>query len=214
LSPEYVGKIQTGAVAFLDAPGDTQREAYSKTMLASSLQRHQARQHGSPPGRPIEAGRRSPIERHLYRQGEPHLRPGAGRHEEEQQRHASLTLFSEHHAESSQASSKFALLDNYTSIPTSAPRPDWSTAAIANDYVQKMWPTCRAPPRRLRLRGQERLPRRAGYLWTNAAAPDLHAQLRVFVNNIGPPPAGGVQISGFAIRSSSRVTRPHYGASI
>ena len=65
------------------------------------------------------------------------------------------------------------LLDNfYVNSDVSADGHNWSTAAIASDYVQKMWPNSYAGRRKLYdYEGQEAtaLPP-AGYLWTNAAA--------------------------------------------
>ena len=65
------------------------------------------------------------------------------------------------------------LLDNfYVNADVSADGHNWSTAAIAPDYVQKMWPNSYAG-RRKHYDFEEQDPASlppAGYLWTNAAA--------------------------------------------
>ncbi len=65
------------------------------------------------------------------------------------------------------------LFDNfYVNSDVSADGHNWSTSAIANDYVQKMWPNSYANRRRhYDYEGGEpaALPP-AGYLWTNAAS--------------------------------------------
>ena len=117
----------------------------------------------------------------------------------------SLTLFGEeispnHH----KLAREFVLLDNfYVNADVSADGHNWSTAAIAPDYVQKMWPNSYAgAAQALRLRR-----RRAG----RAAACGLHLDQRVAAGLIacattagGPttsPPAAG---RGSADRGGAR----------
>ena len=68
---------------------------------------------------------------------------------------------------------EFVLLDNfYVNADVSADGHNWSTAAIAPDYVQKMWPNQYAGRRKLsdfEEQDPASLPP-AGYLWTNAAS--------------------------------------------
>ena len=68
----------------------------------------------------------------------------------------------------------FVLLDNfYVNADVSADGHNWSTAAIAPDYAEKMWPNSYGKRRRLYdYEGQEptAVPP-SGYLWTNAATP-------------------------------------------
>ena len=128
----------------------------------------------------------------------------------------SLVLFGEnvtpnHH----KLAREFVLLDNfYVNADVSADGHNWSTAAIASDYVQKMWPNSYANRRKhLRLRGPgaDRRPG-AGYLWTNAAARQITMRnYGYFVDNIPKPPAGdGPQISGVRDPVLSRVTNPGF----
>ena len=113
----------------------------------------------------------------------------------------SLVLFGEqvtpnHH----KLAREFVLLDNfYVNSDVSADGHNWSTAAIAPDYVQKMWPNSYAGRRKLYdYEGQEptALPP-AGYLWTNAAAAGVSMRnYGYFVNNRKPPRSGRQQIDG------------------
>ena len=69
---------------------------------------------------------------------------------------------------------EFVLLDNfYVNADVSADGHNWSTAAIAPDYVQKLWPNKYARPPQARTTSKSSDPASlppAGYIWTNAAA--------------------------------------------
>ena len=89
----------------------------------------------------------------------------------------SLTLFDESAAPNHyKLAREFVLFDNfYVNADVSADGHNWSTAAIAPDFVQKLWPSNYG--RRLKYYGFEgsepaNLPP-AGYLWTNALAAGL-----------------------------------------
>ena len=128
----------------------------------------------------------------------------------------SLVLFGEqvtpnHH----KLAREFVLLDNfYVNADVSADGHNWSTAAIASDYVQKMWPNSYAGRRKhYDYEGQERASAPgAGYLWTNAAPRGITMRnYGYFVNN--KPAAGGrtpQQISGVRDPVLSRVTNHRY----
>ncbi len=78
---------------------------------------------------------------------------------------------------------EFVLLDNfYVNADVSADGHNWSTAAIAPDYVQKLWPNQYAGRRKLydfEEQDPASLPP-AGYIWTNAHAAGLsHPQFRL-----------------------------------
>ena len=97
------------------------------------------------------------------------------------------------------------LFDNfYVNADVSADGHNWSTSAIAPDYVQKMWPNSYAGRRKLYdYEGGEAaaLPP-AGYLWTNAAAAGhQHAEFRL----VGDECA---EARGRASRRSLRVRDP------
>jgi phospholipase C len=113
----------------------------------------------------------------------------------------SLVLFDEkitpnHH----KLARQFVLFDNfYVSADVSADGHNWSLAAIAPDYVQKMWPNKYAN-RRTTYDFEEQdvasLPP-AGYIWTNAAAAGLSLRNYGYMTNNKPnAPRGEDQITG------------------
>jgi hypothetical protein len=109
---------------------------------------------------------------------------------------------------------QFVLLDNfYVNSDVSADGHNWSTAAIAPDYVQKLWPNSYAGRRRLYdYEGQEptAVPP-TGYLWTNAAAAGISMRnFGYFVNNRAKPLADGVQIDSVRDRILNAVTNRYY----
>ena len=128
---------------------------------------------------------------------------------------ASLVLFGEnvtpnHH----KLAREFVLLDNfYVNSDVSADGHNWSTAAIAPDYVQKLWPSEYAG-RRTVYDFEEQDPASlppAGYLWTNAAAAGV--SLRNFgymvTNKAGAAP-GTEQITGVRDPVLAKVTNRMY----
>jgi phospholipase C len=95
---------------------------------------------------------------------------------------------------------EFVLLDNfYVNADVSADGHNWSTAAIAPDYVQKMWPAKYANRRKLydfEEQDSASLPP-AGYLWTNAAQAGVSIRnFGYMVNNKKDAPLGEEQITG------------------
>lgn len=89
----------------------------------------------------------------------------------------SLTLFGEDVAPNHyQLAREFVLLDNfYVNADVSADGHNWSSAAIAPPYVQRMWPNSYARRRNLYdYEGTERAAQPpAGYIWNNALAAGL-----------------------------------------
>ena len=90
---------------------------------------------------------------------------------------ASLTLFGEDVTPNlHKLAREFVLLDNfYVNADVSADGNNWSTAAIAPDWVQKLWPTQYAGRHKLydfEEQDVAALPP-AGYIWTNAAMAGL-----------------------------------------
>ncbi len=83
---------------------------------------------------------------------------------------------------------EFVLFDNfYATGDTSADGLNWSTAAVANDFVEKLWPS--AVGRRLTksvFQGQEVISfPPAGYLWSNAQSAGLNVRnYGLFPNSI------------------------------
>lgn len=174
---QYVGRMQTGTASFIDPPSEEQLDAYSRTVFANSPYRDELLENartgqGSPiPARP---GNPSPIkhvvyivkENRTYDQVFGDLKPGNG--------DPSLVLFSADAGPNHRKLAReFVLLDNfYVNSDVSADGHNWSTAAIAPDYVQKLWPNSYAQRRKLYdyEGGEPAAVPPSGYLWTNAAA--------------------------------------------
>jgi phospholipase C len=127
----------------------------------------------------------------------------------------SLTLFGEnvspnHH----KLAREFVLFDNfYVSADVSADGHNWSTSAIANDYVEKMWPNSYGARRKhYDYEGGEiaALPP-AGYLWTNAASKNIAMRNFGFWCTNDPKPAlGAPQVQTVRDPKQAKVTNRNY----
>ena len=109
---------------------------------------------------------------------------------------ASLVLFGENVTPNlHKLAREFVLLDNfYVNSDVSADGHNWSTAAIAPDYVQKLWPNEYAGRRRLydfEEQDPASLPP-AGYLWTNAAAAGI--SIRNFGYMVNNKPDAAIRV--------------------
>ena len=109
---------------------------------------------------------------------------------------------------------EFVLLDNfYVSADVSADGHNWSLAAIAPDYVQKMWPN-EYGHRRTLYDFEEQDPASippAGYLWTNAAAAGVTMRNYGYMVNNKPNAARGEdQITGVRDPVLAKVTNWKY----
>ncbi len=174
---QHVGRLQTGSLSIVAPPDEKQMAEYSRQSILNSpyqdakLVDAAAGTGGQNPV-PSRPGQPSPIrhviyvlkENRTYDQMLGDMKEGNG--------DPSLVLFGEqispnHH----KLAREFVLLDNfYVNADVSADGHNWSTSAIANDYVQKMWPSRYGGRRRVYdFEGQEptAFPP-AGYLWTNA----------------------------------------------
>jgi YVTN family beta-propeller protein len=215
---EYVGRLQTGTASFIDPITDQRLRDYSKTVLANSPYRD-ARLDDAGTGAagpiPNHPGVPSPIEHIIYIVKENRTYDQLFGDMKEGNGEASLVLFGEqitpnHH----KLAREFVLLDNfYVNSDVSADGHNWSTAAIAPDYIQKMWPNSYAGRRKLYdYEGQEptALPP-AGYLWTNAAAAGVSMRnYGYFVNNRKPPTPDGTQVESVRDPVLRKVTNPRY----
>ena len=163
---EYVGRIQTGSASIIPPVTDEALNKYTADVLANSPYNDDMLD-SQPDYLP-------PIEHMLYivkeNRSYDQVLGDLGKGESD----PSLCLFREnvgpnHH----KLAREFVLFDNfYVNSDVSADGHNWSTSAIANDYVQKLWPNSYANRRRhYDYEGGEpaALPP-AGYLWTNAAA--------------------------------------------
>jgi DNA-binding beta-propeller fold protein YncE len=175
-NPGYVGNLQVGSATLLNLPSESDLTRYTATVRTNSAYKNGM---ADAPAAisdvvPGSRARKSPIEHVIYVVKENRtydqmmgdMATGNG--------DASLTLFGEDVAPNHRKLAReFVQLDNfYVSADVSADGHNWSTSAIANDYVQKMWPNSYAGRRKhYDYEGGEAaaLPP-AGYIWTNAAA--------------------------------------------
>ena len=194
--------MQTGTVSFIDPLTEATLREYSATTLANSPYRDALLDNaGAAPNSPIPSapGAPSPIQNVIYIVKENRSYDQVLGDMKEGNGDASLVLFGEqitpnHH----KLARQFVLLDNfYVNSDVSADGHSWSTAAIASDYVQKLWPNSYAGRRKFYdYEGQEAaaLPA-AGYLWTNAASARLSLRnYGYFVANRPQPTEDGVQV--------------------
>jgi len=211
---QYVAHIQTGTASFIPPFDESALAAYTKQVLANSPY-DDSKLDGlpGPEGSPIPRipGDPSPIKHVLYivkenRSWDQVLGDmGKGNCD------PSLVLFGEKITPNQHKLARdFVLLDNfYVNADVSADGHNWSTAAIANDYVQKMWPSVYADRRKVYdFEGGEpaALPP-AGYLWTNAAAHGLTMRnYGHWVENLEPAAADGTQIKIVNDPELARVT--------
>jgi YVTN family beta-propeller protein len=145
-STEYIGGLFKGTLSIINVPDEALMAAYSKvvydnTPYTKEKESLAAGEKGNPI--PQKSGDTSPIkyvfyiikENRTYDQVLGDMQEGNG--------DSSLCLFPEkitpnHHA----LAREFVLLDNfYVDAEVSADGHNWSMAAYANDYVEKVWPT-------------------------------------------------------------------------
>jgi DNA-binding beta-propeller fold protein YncE/phospholipase C len=216
---EYVGRMQTGTASVLDPFNDEQLDAWSDTVLANSPYRDELLDNsGSPPGNPVpkRPGDPSPIqhviyivkENRTYDQVLGDLGKGNG--------DPSLNLFHEKSAPNHhKLAREFVLFDNfYVNADVSADGHNWSTSAIAPDYVQKMWPNSYAGRRKHYdyEGGEPAAYPPTGYIWTNAAAAGVSMRnYGWWVTNIATAqPFGERQIERVRDPNLAKVTNLNY----
>lgn len=199
---EYVGAIQKGTASLIEPYDEQQLAQWSRTVLANAPYRPgKMDDAGGPAGSvvPSRPGGPTPIEHVIYIVKENRTYDqvlgdlGIGNGD------PSLTLFGEeispnHH----KLAREFVLLDNfYVNADVSADGHNWTAAAIAPAYVQRMWPNSYGARRRhYDYEGGERaaLPP-AGYIWTNVLAKGLTMRnYGWWSTNITPAPESGRQV--------------------
>ena len=202
----YVARLQTGTASWIEPFSDDQLARWTHTVLADSPY-NDGKLDQTSPLPPIEHIIYIVKENRTYDQVLGDLKEGNG--------DPTLVLFGEnsspnHH----KLAREFVLLDNfYVNADVSADGHHWSTAAIANDYVVKLWPNQYANRRQLYdFEGQEPTAQPpAGYLWTNAAAAGV--SLRNFgywVENKRNAPAGSEQVARVLDPVLARFTNRFY----
>jgi DNA-binding beta-propeller fold protein YncE/phospholipase C len=164
--PGYVGYLQTGTASWIEPFTSDQLDQWTRRAFNNSAYRD-SKLDEKPALPPIEHVLYIVKENRTYDQVLGDMKEGNG--------DASLTIFPEKITPNlHKLAREFVLLDNfYVNSDVSADGHNWSTAAIAPDYVQKQWPTQYAGRRKLGYDFEEQdiasLPP-AGYLWTQAAA--------------------------------------------
>jgi YVTN family beta-propeller protein len=142
---EYIASLLKGALSFIPVPSEKELEKYSAEVVQNTplTRAHPVQVWDENNPIPKTQGRSSPIkhvfyiikENRTYDQVFGDLRKGNG--------DSSLCIFGEdvtpnHHA----LAEEYALLDNYyEDAEVSADGHNWSMAAYATDFVEKIWPT-------------------------------------------------------------------------
>ena len=161
---EYVAHMQTGTASWIEPFTEGQLEKWTAAALADSPYRDSKLDEGSPLPH-IEHVIYIVKENRTYDQVLGDMKEGNG--------DASLALFDENSTPNlHKLAREFVLLDNfYVNADVSADGHNWSTAAIAPDYVVKLWPNeygGRGKEYDFEEQDPASLPP-AGYLWTNAS---------------------------------------------
>ena len=216
---QYVGRLQVGSVSIIDKTGLTELDRMTAVVRSNTPYRDELLDKVAiPAGNPVPAapGQASPIQHVIYIVKENRTYDQVFGDLEKGNGDASLCLFPEkvspnHH----KLAREFVLFDNfYVSADVSADGHNWSTAAIAPDYVQKMWPNSYAGRRKhYDYEGGEPAARPpAGHLWTQAASAGLTLRnFGYYAENL-PERTGPRQIK--AVRDSvlAPVTNANYRA--
>jgi DNA-binding beta-propeller fold protein YncE len=203
---QYIATMQRGSASFVDPVDDASLEAHTQVVFENSPYDDRLLDElNIPAGNPVPSrpGGPSPIEHVVYIVKEnrtyDQVLGDLGRGNGD----PSLVLFPErvspnHH----KLAREFVLLDNfYVSADVSADGHAWTTSAIANDYIQKLWPNSYASRRRLYdYEGQEPTAAPpAGYIWTQVLSAGLSMRNYGYFGDFIPlskVAAGGNHVSG------------------
>ncbi len=208
---QYVGRLQVGTASVIEPPFDEPAMlGHTRATLANTPYRDEVLDTArAPQGNPVPGfpGQPSPIQHVIYVVKENRTYDqvlgdlGKGNAD------PSLCLFPEkvspnHH----KLARDFVLFDNfYVSADVSADGHNWTTAAIAPDYVQKMWPNSYGGRRKHYdyEGGDPAATPPAGYIWTQVAQAGLTLRnYGYFGNNISKAaPTGERQVE--SVRDSA-----------
>ncbi|MBZ5619965.1 MAG: bifunctional YncE family protein/alkaline phosphatase family protein [Acidobacteriia bacterium] len=205
-NPGFVARMQTGTASWIEPFTVEQLEAWTWKAMANSPY-SDSKLDDPNPLPPIQHVIYIVRENRTYDQVLGDMKEGNG--------DPSLVLFGEKATPNlHKLAREFVLFDNfYVNADVSADGHNWSTAAIAPDYVQKMWPNKYANRRKLydfEEQDPASLPP-AGYLWTNAAAAGVSIRnFGYMANNKKDAPMGSEQIAGLRDPVLAKVTNPFY----
>lgn len=192
---EFVGRLQTGTASWIDPFTPEQLAEHTGMTLLNSPYRDEKLDQPSPlPA--IEHVVYIVKENRTYDQVLGDLKQGNG--------DPNLVLFGEnispnHH----KLAREFVLFDNfYVNADVSADGHNWSTAAIAPDYVQKLWPNSYAGRRRLSDYAQQDPASKppAGYLWTGAAGAGISMRNYGYMVDNLPKPGASDEVQVRSVR--------------
>jgi YVTN family beta-propeller protein len=208
--PGYVAYLQTGTASWIPPFSSDELDQWTRRALAYSAYRD-SKLEEKPAMPPIEHVIYIVKENRTYDQVLGDIKEGNG--------DPSLVIFGEQITPNlHKIAREFVLLDNfYVNSDVSADGHNWSTAAIAPDYVQKLWPTQYAGRRKLAYDFEEQdiasLPP-AGYLWTNAAAAGVSIRNYGYTaaNKREIAPLGQEQIANVRDPVLAKVTNRNYRA--
>jgi DNA-binding beta-propeller fold protein YncE len=205
---EYVAHIQTGSASFIPALTDDSLASYTAEVKSNSPYTDEKMDANA-------AGIPAAIQHVIYivkeNRSYDQVLGDIGKGESD----PSLCLFKEnvspnHH----KLAREFVLFDNfYVNSDVSADGHNWSTSAIANDYVEKMWPSNygKRNPNYGFEGGEPAAYPPAGYLWTNAAAAGIMMRnYGYWVENKKEPGEDGVEIQAVLDPALAKVTNLKY----
>jgi YVTN family beta-propeller protein len=184
IRPGYVGYMQTGTASWIESFGPEQLDAWTKQAMRNSPY-SDAKLDETFTVPPIQHVLYIVKENRTYDQVLGDIGKGVS--------DPSLVLFGENVTPNlHKLAREFVLLDNfYVNSDVSADGHNWSTAAIAPDYVQKLWPNEYAG-RRKNYDFEEQDPASlppAGYLWTAAVSAGLSIRNYGYTTTNAPEPA-------------------------
>jgi YVTN family beta-propeller protein len=206
--PGYVAYLQTGTASWIAPFTDQQLADWTKKALSLSAYRDSKLDVASSLPPRIQHVLYIEKENRTYDQVLGDMKEGNG--------DASLVLFGENVTPNlHKLAREFVLLDNfYVNADVSADGNNWSTAAIAPDWVQKLWPTEYAGRHKLydfEEQDVAALPP-AGYIWTNAAMAGLSVRNYGFMveNTEKAAAPGGDQVEKINDPVLAKVTNRAY----
>ncbi len=204
---QYVGQIQTGTASWIEPFSRDQLDTWSHRALTNSAYNDEKLDE-APALPPIKHVLYIVRENRTYDQVLGDLKQGNG--------DPNLVLFGENVTPNlHKLAREFVLLDNfYVNADVSADGHNWSTAAIAPDYVVKMWPNQYAK-RRTTYDFEEQDPASlppAGYIWSAAAQAGLSLRNFGYMSGNDPknPPPGSEQITTVRDPVLAKVTNRFY----
>ncbi|MEZ5404502.1 MAG: bifunctional YncE family protein/alkaline phosphatase family protein [Bryobacteraceae bacterium] len=221
-NPGYVGRLQIGTASVLDPLSEDDIARHTRTVFENTPYRDKLLvELEIPAGNPVppKPDDPSPIQHVIYIVKENRTYDqvlgdlGKGNSD------PSLCLFPEKVTPNQHKLAKeFVLLDNfYVNSDVSADGHNWSTAAIAPDYVQKMWPNSYGGRRKhYDYEGGEpaALPP-SGFIWTQAAAAGLSVRNYGYYSDNRPireVPDGGDHVKSVRDPVLAKVTDRKYRA--